>query len=208
MSDTKHRNRKPDQSRSRRNTRLEQAETFVDLAKLHQRTIRGSARRLLQRPASSLVTLLIAAVALLLPALLFGLNSNLASLLSDVQSNAQVTLYLQDGVPEAKGQEVSDSLLTRKGIKIGHYISPSQALDEFSSSSGLEDLLQEIAANPLPGAIVLTPADVSPAAVDELVRQLQELSLVDMAQVDSLWLQRLAAISDLISVIGSVLGVM
>ena len=160
MSDTKHRNGNPGQPRSRRNTRVEQTETFVDLAKLHQRTIRGSARRLLQRPASSLVTLLIAAVALLLPALLFGLNSNLASLLSDVQSNAQVTLYLQDGVPEAKGQEVSDSLLTRKGIKIKGYISPSQALDEFRVSSGLEDLLREIAANPLLGAIALTPVDV------------------------------------------------
>ena len=159
MSDTKHRNRKPDQSRSRRNTRLEQAETFVDLAKLHQRSIRGSARRLLQRPASSLVTLFVVAVALL-PALLFGLNSNLASLLSDVQGNARVTLYLKDGVVEAKGQEVSDSLLTRKGIKIKGYISPSQALDEFRVSSGLEDLLREIAANPLLGAIALTPVDV------------------------------------------------
>jgi len=50
------------------------------------------------------VTLLVVAVALLLPALLFGLNSNLASLISDFQGNAQVTLYLQDEVSEAKGQ--------------------------------------------------------------------------------------------------------
>ena len=73
----------------------------------------------------------------------------------------------------------------------------------------MENLLQEIAANPLPGAIVLTPADVSPAAIDELVRQLQELVLVlaDMVQVDSPWLQRLAAISNLTSIIGSVLAV-
>ena len=207
MSDAKHRNGNPDQPRSRRNTRAEQTETFVDLIKLHQRTIRGSARRLLQTPASSLVTLLVVAVALLLPALLFGLNTNLASLLSAVQGNAQVTLYLQDEVSEAKGQEGSDCLLTRRDIRIDYYASPSQALDEFSASSGLEDLLQEITANPLPGAIVLTPTDVSPAAINELVRQLQELLLVDMVQVDSLWLQRLAAISNLISVIGSVLAV-
>ena len=117
---------------------------------------------------------------LLLPALPFDLNSNLASLLRDVQGNAQVTLYLQDEVSEARGQEVSDSLLTRRDIKIEHYVSPSQALHEFSASSGLEDLLQEIAANPLPGAIVITPSDISPAAIDELVRQSQELLLLDM----------------------------
>ena len=71
----------------------------------------------------------------------------------------------------------------------------------------MEDLLQEIAANPLPGAIVPSPTDASPADIDQLIRQLQELLLVDMFQVDSLWLQRLTAISNLISVIGSVLAV-
>jgi cell division transport system permease protein len=154
-----------------------------------------------------LVTLFVVAVALLLPALLFGLSSNLASLLAGFQDSAQVTLYLHDDVSEADGQEVSDNLLTRSDIESTYYVSSSQALDEFSAASGLEDLLQEMTSNPLPGAIVLTPADVSPAAVDELARQLQELPQVDVAQVDSLWLQRLAAISNLISAIGSVLAV-
>ena len=106
MSDAKHRNGNPDQPRPKRNTRAEQTETFVDLVNLHQRTIRGSTRRLLQTPASSLVTLLVVALALLLPALLFGLNSNLASLLRHVQGNAQVTLYLQDGISEAKAKRL------------------------------------------------------------------------------------------------------
>jgi cell division transport system permease protein len=153
------------------------------------------------------VTLFVVAVALLLPALLFGLNSNLTSLLAGFQDSAQVTLYLQEGVSEADGQEVSDGLLTRRDIEDTHYISSSQALDEFSAASGLEGLLIEMTANPLPGAIVLTPADVSPLAVDELARQLQELPHVDVVQVDSLWLQRLAAISNLVSAIGSVLAV-
>jgi cell division transport system permease protein len=146
-------------------------------------------------------------VALLLPALLFGLNSNLASLLDGFQKSAQVTLYLQDSVSEADGQEFSDDLLTRNGIEDAYYVSPSQALYEFGASSGLEDLLIEMTANPLPGAIVLTPSDVSSSAVDELARQLQELSQVDVVQIDSLWLQRLAAISNLVSAIGRVLAV-
>jgi cell division transport system permease protein len=146
-------------------------------------------------------------VALLLPALLFGLNSNLASLLAGFQDSAQITLYLQDSVSEADGQKVSDDLLTRNDIEDAYYVSPSQALDEFGASSGLEGLLIEMTANPLPGAIVLTPSDVSSSAVDELARQLQELSLVDVVQVDSLWLQRLAAISNLVNAIGSVLSV-
>ena len=207
MSATKRRNENPNQPRVKRNTRAGQSESLIDLVKLHRRIASGSASRLLQTPASSLVTLFVVAVALLLPALLFGLSSNLASLLAGFQDSAQVTLYLQNSVSEADGQQVSDDLLTRIDIESGYYVSPSQALDEFSASSGLEDLLIEMTANPLPGAIVLTPWDVSPAAVDELARELQELPQVDVVQVDSLWLQRLAAISNLVSAIGSVLAV-
>jgi cell division transport system permease protein len=207
MSDTKRHDSNPNQPRVNRNTRAGQCESFGDLVKLHRRIARGSAIRLLQTPASSLVTLFVVAVALLLPALLFGLNSNLASLLAGFQDSAQVTLYLQDSVSETDGQEVSDDLLTRNDIEDTYYVSPSQALDEFGASSGLEDLLIEMTANPLPGAIVLTPSDVSSSAVNELARQLQELSQVDVVQVDSLWLQRLAAISNLVKAIGSVLAV-
>ena len=207
MNATKRRNDNANQPRVKRNTRAGQSASFVDLVKLHRRIATHSAGRLLQTPASSLVTLFVVAVALLLPALLFGLNSNLASLLAGFQNSAQVTLYLQDNVSEADGQELSDDLLTRNDIEDAYYISPSQALDEFGASSGLEDLLIEMTANPLPGAIVLTPSDVSSSAVDELARQLQELSQVDVVQIDSLWLQRLAAISNLVSAIGSVLAV-
>ena len=207
MSATKRRNDNPNQPRLNRNTRAGQSESFGDLVKLHRRFARGSAIRLLQTPASSLVTLFVVAVALLLPALMLGLNTNLASLLAGLQDSAQITLYLQDSVSEADGQKVSDDLLTRNDIEDAYYVSPSQALDEFGASSGLEGLLIEMTANPLPGAIVLTPSDVSSSAVDELARQLQELSLVDVVQVDSLWLQRLAAISNLVNAIGSVLSV-
>ena len=207
MSATKRGNDNPNQPRLNRNTRAGQSESFGDLVKLHRRFARGSAIRLLQTPASSLVTLFVVAVALLLPALMLGLNSNLASLLAGFQDSAQITLYLQDSVSEADGQKVSDDLLTRNDIEDAYYVSPSQALDEFGASSGLEGLLIEMTANPLPGAIVLTPSDVSSSAVDELARQLQELSLVDVVQVDSLWLQRLAAISNLVNAIGSVIAV-
>lgn len=207
MSATKRRASNPDQARPKRNTRAGQTESFADLLRLHQRVATASAKRLAQTPASSLVTLFVVAVALLLPALLFGLNSNLANLLASFQDSAQVTLYLQDDVSESAGQDVSDNLLTRNDIGSAYYISASQALDEFSAASGLEDLLQEMTANPLPGAIVVTPTDVAPSAVNELAVQLRKLPQIDMVQVDSLWLQRLAAISNLVSAIGSILTV-
>ena len=52
----------------------------------------------------------------------------------------------------------------------------------------------------------MTPTDVSPEAVDTLVSELQELPQVDVVQVDSRWLQRLAAISNLVRAIGRILS--
>ena len=194
-------------AQGRRNTRVGQAISFADQLATHRRVAKASAKRLLHTPASSLVTCFVIAVALLLPALLFGLSSNLSSLLANFQDSAQLTLYLQDTVSEVDGQEVSNNLLTRDGIDSAYYVSPSQALTEFGAASGLEDLLREMGSNPLPGAVILSPVDVSPAAVESLAEQLRKLPEVDLVQVDSLWLQRLAAISNLLNTIGSVLAI-
>jgi cell division transport system permease protein len=195
-----------EQTRPRKNTRGGQTESFSDLLRVHRRVARSSASRLLQTPAASLVTIFVIAVALLLPALLTSLNSNLTNVLAGFQDSAQLTLYLRDSVSESEGQQVSDSLLTRSGIIDAYYISPSQALEEFGEAAGLADLLQEMTTNPLPGAIVVTPAEALPMAVDKLAANLQQLPEVDVVQVDSLWLQRLAAISNLVTAIGQVLA--
>lgn len=206
MSATKRDVNKPIQPRPRRNTRAGQTESFADQLQVHRRIARSSARKLLRTPASSFITVFVVAVSLLLPALLNSLNSNLTSLLSGFQDSAQVTLYLRDDVSEAAALGVSDNLLTRSDISDAYYVSPAQALAEFGAASGLQSLLQEMANNPLPGAIVVTPTEVSPARVNDLVGELQGLAEVDVVRIDSRWLQRLAAISNLVRGLGRVLA--
>ncbi|MEX0963135.1 MAG: permease-like cell division protein FtsX [Pseudohongiellaceae bacterium] len=207
MNATKRSQDKIARPRPRRNTRVNQTKSLAEKIEVHKRIAKGSARKLLQTPAASFITIFVVAVSLLLPALLFSLNSNLASLLAGFAHSAQVTLYLRDDISETNGLEVSNNLLTRDDIGAAYYVSPDQALDEFGAATGLESLLQEIARNPLPGAIILTPSDVSPTAVDALVAELQQIDAVDLVQVDSRWLQRLAAISNLVTIITRVLSV-
>lgn len=193
-------------SRPKPNTRAGRNESFSNLPQVHRRLAGNSGRRLVETPVSSFVTIFVIAVSLLLPALLFSLNSNLTSVLAGFEDSAQVTLYLHECISDADAVEVSDNLLILDSITDVAYISPAQALDEFGKATGLENLLLEMASNPLPGAIVVAPANVSPAAVDDLVRQLQDLPEVDLVQVDSRWVQRLAAISELVRAIGRVLS--
>ncbi len=193
-------------TRPKPNRRSGNTESFSSLLQVHRRVARASIRRFLETPVSSMMTVFVVAVSLLLPALLFGLSSNLSSMLAGFQDNAQVTLFLQNEVSETRGLEVSESLLTRSDVGTAMYISPQQALNEFAAATGLNELLQEIVNNPLPGAIVVTANDASPQAVESLVQQLQEIPEVAVVQVDSRWLQRLAAISKLVSVLSRVLS--
>lgn len=194
-------------SRVQRNKRAQPPSSYINRIQVHKRVARASLKQLLKSPVSCLVTIFVIAASLLLPALLFGLNSNLSSILSGFQENAQVTLYLKDEVRKISGKRISDDLLTCPDINTSVYISPEQALDEFASSTGLESLLQELSSNPLPGTIIVTAADASPASVDSLVQQLHTIPEIALVQVDSRWLQRLAAISQLIKLIGQLLSV-
>lgn len=198
MTSSRRESTKPARPRPRLNTRAGQRESLADRVQVHKRVARSSAARLLQSPIASFITVFVVAVSLLLPALLFSLNSNLNSVLAGFQDSAQITLYLHEEVSEADSEVVSDNLLTREDINDAYYISPTQALESFGAAAGLDDLLQEMTRNPLPGAIVITPSDVAPEAVDVLVAELQNLPEVDQLQVDSRWLQRLAALSNLV----------
>lgn len=198
---------RPTPTRPTPNRRSGNPDSFSRLLQAHRRVAKSSFKRFFEAPASSLMTTFVIAVSLLLPALLFGLNSNLSSLLAGFQGSTQISLYLHDNVNEGSGFEVSENLLTRADISTAVYLSPQQGLDELAASMGLQNLLQEITPNPLPGAIVVTPADASFEAVNGLVERLQEIPEVALVQVDSRWLQRLTMISRLIKLTGRVLSV-
>ena len=173
---------------------------------IHRGIASASLRRMLRTPVSSLVTVFVIAVALLLPALVFALNANLARILDGFQSSAQITLFLYETVDESRGIDVSNYLLTDEAIDSTAFVSREQALAEFGETSGLGGILQELTTNPLPAAIIVVPSDPSPAAVESLVQRLQARSEVELVQLDSRWLQRLDALSGLVTSIGQVLA--
>lgn len=190
-----------------RNSRAASTGSISRLAQLHRRVAISSLQRLLKTPASSLMTTFVIAVSLLLPALLFGLNSNLGSLLSEFQGSARITLYLQQDTSDSRGLEVSENLLTESGTESAVFISADAALRDFSAATGLQALAQQLPSNPLPASIIVTPLNPEPSAVAELAQRLEAIPEVELVQVDSSWLQRLAAISSLIDLVGRVLMV-
>ena len=187
-------------------TRRSAREGFVVDIENHKLIAKSSCRRLLASPVSSLMTSLVIAIALLLPALLNGLGNNLSLVLDEFQSSAQIMLYLHDTISEEEGLKVSEDLLTDADIGQTAYISKADALLDFSASSGFGELLQSLASNPLPASIIVIPESTSPAAVGTLSEQLQEMPEVELVQLDSIWLTRLNSLSILIDEVTFALG--
>ncbi|MCZ7018968.1 cell division protein FtsX, partial [Salmonella enterica] len=80
------------------------------------------------------------------------------------------------------------------GVADAEYISRDQALEEFQQQSGLGEALKELPQNPLPGVVLVTPNEIDKTALEALRQKLAELPKVQQAQLDLVWVERLAAI--------------
>ncbi|MGH8418251.1 MAG: permease-like cell division protein FtsX [Pseudomonas sp.] len=160
----------------------------------HRSSMADSLRRLGKQPIGSFFTCLVMAVALSLPMGLSLLLSNVERLGGSWQRAAQISLYLQLDASPTEGQGLVAQIKEMPGVAEAEYISRDQALNEFQQQSGLGEALKELPENPLPGVVLVTPQEVDKAALEALRTRLAELPKVQQAQLDLVWVERLAAI--------------
>ncbi|MFV0926115.1 permease-like cell division protein FtsX [Pseudomonas palmensis] len=160
----------------------------------HRSSLLDSLRRLGKQPIGSFFTCLVMAVALSLPMGLSLLLSNVERLGGSWQRAAQISLYLKLDASVSEGEALRTRIKGMPGVADAEYVSREQALDEFQQQSGLGEALRELPENPLPGVVVVTPAEVDKPALEALRQRLAELPKVELAQLDLVWVERLAAI--------------
>ncbi|WP_312257246.1 permease-like cell division protein FtsX [Stutzerimonas nitrititolerans] len=160
----------------------------------HRASLVDSVGRLVKQPIGSFFTCLVMAVALSLPMGLALLLDNVERLGGSWQRAAQISLYLQLETDAAAGQALREQILQMPDVADAEWISREQALEEFQQLSGLGEALRELPDNPLPGVVVVTPNEVDKTKLEALRQRLAELPGVEQAQLDLLWVERLAAI--------------
>lgn len=166
---------------------------------VHFEEARRSWQDIWRSPLSSLMTLMVVAIALALPASLTVALKNGERLADQVQSSSQITLYLKSSVSEAQAQELLQKLRRDASILDVQYMTREQSLAEFKTQSGFGSALDYLDDNPLPAVITVTPtlASNEPQAADVLLTRLRAYSEVDQAQLDMQWLRRLHALMQL-----------
>lgn len=159
-------------------------------------------------PLSNLLTILVIAIALSLPALLLVALDNGRSLVAGWDNNAEISLFLDTTLQESEGRQLRDNLLEFQEIASARFISSEQSLLDFKAYSGFGEVLDMLEDNPLPAVIVVTPRSSEPAPLESLLQRLQQQPGVTQAQLDMAWLEKIYAMMDLAERAAWVLGIL
>ncbi|MFZ5844765.1 MAG: permease-like cell division protein FtsX [Pseudomonadota bacterium] len=157
----------------------------------HRASARAALQRMLGNWITTGMTVLVIAVALSLPAMLHVVLDNLRTLSGHIEAQAQISLFMKLDVDENAQRQLAARIARRADVAQVEVITRDEALAEFREHSGYADVLQMIDGNPLPGVVVVLPKVVAEAAT--LRAALAREPQVDIAQLDSAWLQKLAA---------------
>jgi len=172
----------------------------VSLRVGHLQALLGSLGRLVRNPLSTLLTLVVIALALALPASLRLLVTNAQAATGNFGSAIELSVYFKTEVPLAKAQQLANAARARPDIAQVTLISSDQGLEDFRTYSGFGDALAALKENPLPHVLHVRPrAEATSAAALEALRgYFRAWPEVDLVQVDSQWVQRFNGILEVL----------
>ena len=124
---------------------------------LHAQNFVGSLGRLVRQPFSAVLTGLVIAIALALPAGMRVIVNNADVLSESWEGVADFTVYLQFSVAEDRVLELANEIEARSDVERVEFITRDDALEEFREASGFGSALDALEDNPLPHALVVRP---------------------------------------------------
>jgi cell division transport system permease protein len=166
----------------------------------HLQALLGSLGRLSRSPLATLLTLLVIALALALPAALRLLVTNAQAATGNFANAIELSVYLKTDVPLAKGKQLAAAAQQRADVAQVQLISAEQGLEDFRRYSGFGDALAALKENPLPNMLHVRPRPeyTSSAALEALRHYFTAWPEVDLVEVDSQWVMRFNAILDVL----------
>jgi len=169
------------------------------LVRLHKIEARRGIADIFANPLSNLMTVLVIAIALALPAGLQILLQNAKSLSNNWDGASRISLYLHTNIDEKQINQVAERARKETGVAEIQVISQAQALEDFKQASGFASALAQLDSNPLPPVLVVQPmaSHASPQASELMLAQFKTYPEVELAQLDLDWVRKLYAMLQL-----------
>ena len=175
------------------------ASPFVTWFVLHASTCIAALGRLVRQPFASLMTILVIAVTLALPASMHLVVKNAQSISRNWGNALDFSVYLTSEVSLADADRLADIIEQRADVESVTLISADDALREFQQESGFGAALDHLPTNPLPHTLVVRPGSANTEqSIILLNEELGHLPEADFVQADTDWIQRFHAILDIL----------
>lgn len=165
----------------------------------HTQTLMGSLGRIVQHPLATSMTMAVIALALALPLFLNVLLQNARAATANWNQAFELSVYLDKKAGVDRAEALARQLRARPDVARVRVITAAQALTEFRESSGFGKALDLLDSNPLPNALIVTPALAASTVegTQSLKQRIAALANVEAVQLDTEWVQRLNAMLDL-----------
>lgn len=175
----------------------------------HLRVARESLHYVSSRLGTSLLVWLLVGIALASPAGLMLLQMNLQNMTQDWEGRPGLSVYFAVGESATRVAEFADALQRRSAITSVKVITEDEALAEFREFSALGDTLTLLDTNPLPASVrgVMAP-DADTEDLEAVAEFARGATGVHEVVVERAWLERLTDISQVVSRLGLILGLL
>lgn len=127
------------------------------LSFLHWEAAKDALRQLVKQPLSSVLILLMLAIAMTLPLTLYLAVQSSQTLLGKLNESPQITLYLEHSASEEDRDEVNKLLAADSRIIGNEFVGREQGLQELQESMGGQDLVSMLDGNSLPDVFIISP---------------------------------------------------
>ena len=163
----------------------------------HLQSLVFSFGKIYKAPATTIMTVAVIGITLSLPGGFYLFLKNIDALSGDFRSTTQISLYLDLRTSEKQARVLENDISRMDHVAATRFISREQSLDDFRRDSGFGKSIDTLSSNPLPHTIVVEPGDAETFAVRSLQNRLQAMPEVDIAKLDTEWLERLYTIVEI-----------
>ena len=143
------------------------------------------------------MTVAVIGITLSLPGGFYLFLKNIDALSGDFRSSTQISLYLDLDTSEKQARSLEKDIAGMDHVAATRFISREQSLQDFRRDSGFGKSIDTLSSNPLPHTIVVEPGDADTFTVRGLQNRLQAMPGVEIAKLDTEWLERLYTIIEI-----------
>ena len=155
--------------------------------------------QLSRQPIATGLTVVVIGIALALPASLQVSVQAAQRFAGNWDDIRDFSVYMKPGASLESARQLARELSGHGGIADAKVVTADEALEEFAGDPAFGDVLRALKTNPLPHTLVVKPtAEASAEQLSTLKARLSARPEIDLVQLDTQWLSRLAAILDFI----------